>query len=297
MKPAYLVLPVIIITAIFAFKTTKDEPRVTPISAELRESFKLGDFYKKTIILEGFPILASEKTPDAALYEAAYVINRMLKNRPDILRELGKNKIRYSIMAVDERTCDIPEHSDLAPPAYWNRRARGLGASPQRPSVSCGEENLLANEGDPYFSESICIHEFAHAIHDTALKTIDSTFDDRLKEAYQSAMARGLWAGKYAATNRQEYWAEAVQSWFGTNRENDPSHNHVNTRVELVAYDPAVAQLCAEVFGENDWVYQRPDHPSRLNDPHLKDLDRSTLKPFAWTAEEQAAFDALPPRQ
>jgi len=27
-----------------------------------------------------------------------------------------------------------------------------------------------------------------------------------------------------------EYWAEAVQSWFDTNREPDHDHNHVNTR-------------------------------------------------------------------
>ncbi|MDA7675153.1 hypothetical protein N8583_02130, partial [Akkermansiaceae bacterium] len=71
--------------------------------------------------------------------------------------------------------------------------------------------------------------------------------------------------------DHHEYWAEAVQSWFGTNREDDHDHNHVNTRAELIAYDPAIAKLCAEVFGENDWVYQRPDHPSRKNEPHLKD--------------------------
>ena len=63
-------------------------------------------------------------------------------------------------------------------------------------------------------------------------------------------MAKGLWAKKYAATNRHEYWAEAVQSWFGTNREPDHDHNHVNTREELIEYDPAIAELCAEVFGD-----------------------------------------------
>ena len=177
------------------------------------------------------------------------------------------------------------------------RRARGLGATPQRPSVSCGEENLLANPGDPYKTESICVHEFAHAIHDTALKTLDPTFDKRLVEIYKKAMAKGLWAGKYAATNKHEYWAEAVQSWFGNNREPDHDHNHVNTRKELVQYDPAIAELCAEVFGDNDWVYQKTTHPDRQNEPHLKNLDRSKLKPFKWTQKEQADYDALPPRK
>lgn len=297
MKSLLLLTPILLITAVIGLTTKSPAPKVTEVSEELQKEFSLKPFYKKALVIESFPILSSENVPDAALYEAAHIIQTMLKNRPDILRELGKNKIRYSIMAVDERTIDIPEHSDLTPPEYWNRRARGLGSTPQRPSVSCGEENLLKNSGDPYDTESICIHEFAHAIHDTALKTLDPTFDARLKELYKKAMAKGLWAGKYAATNRHEYWAEAVQSWFGDNREPDHDHNHVNTRKELVEYDPPIAKLCAEVFGKNDWVYQRPDHPSRKNEPHLKNLDRSKLKPFAWTKKEIADYEALPPRK
>lgn len=295
-----LLLPVCLLTGVLALAKKEAKPQspvVQPVSEQLRKDFKLAPFYKKALVIESFPILSSEKVPDAALYEAGHVIQTMLKNRPDILRELGKNRIRYSIMSVNERTCDIPEHSDLTPPAYWNRRARGLGSTPQRPSVSCGEENLLANAGDPYSTESICVHEFAHAIHDTALKTLDPTFDRRLNELYKRALAKGLWKDKYAATNRHEYWAEAVQSWFGTNRENDHDHNHVNTRAELIAYDKPIADLCAEVFGKNDWVYQRPDHPSRKDEPHLKDLDRSKLKPFKWSKKEIEDYKALPPRK
>ena len=294
MKSFLLLAPLFLITAVIGLSKKSDPPKIALVSEELRKSFNLKPFYIKALVIESFPILSSEKVPDAALYEAAHIIQTMLKNRPDILRELGKNKIRYSIMGVDERTCDIPEHSDLTPSKYWNRRARGLGATPQRPSVSCGEENLLANSGDPYSTESICVHEFAHAIHDTALKTLDPTFDKRLNELYKTAMTKGLWAKKYAATNRHEYWAEAVQSWFGTNREPDHDHNHVNTRMELIEYDPAIAELCADVFGDNNWVYQKPTHPDRKNDFHLKNLDRSKLKPFEWSEDETKAYNALP---
>ena len=292
-----LLIPLTLIGAKVSTLKPTPPPEVSPVSPQLREDFKLDPFYQKALVIESFPILASDKVPDAALQEAAHLFRSMLKNRPDILRELGRNRIRFAIMAVDERTCDIPEHSDLKPSAFWNRRARGLGSTPHRPAVSCGTENLLANHGDPYATESIAIHEFAHAIHDTALSTLDSTFDKRLKDTFESAMKRGIWAGKYAATNHREYWAEAVQSWFGTNRENDHDHNHVNTREELIAYDPAVAKLCREVFGKNNWVYLKPTHPSRKNEPHLKNLDRSTLKTFAWTKEEQSAYDALPPKK
>ncbi|MDB4647065.1 hypothetical protein OAE38_01015, partial [Akkermansiaceae bacterium] len=71
-------------------------------------------------------------------------------------------------------------------------------------------------------------------------------------------------------------------------------HNHVNTRKELIEYDPAIAELCAKVFGDNDWVYQKPTHPDRKNDFHLKNLDRSKLKSFEWSEDETKAYNALP---
>lgn len=269
------------------------EPKTTLIQDDLRASFSLAPHYQKALVLEGFPIVGSPAVSDAALAEAAHVIRKMLKNRPDVLQKLGENKIRLGIMAPSERTSDLPEHSDLFPTAFWDRRARGLGATRERPAVSCGEENLLHNPGDPYATESIMVHEFAHAIHLMAVNDLDPTFDARLEEVYRNAMARGLWKGKYAADNSREYFAEAVQSWFDTNRENDALHNHVNTREELIAYDPAVAQLVAEVFGENDWRYVRADHPSRAQEPHLRDLDRSKLPPFAWTKTEQNEYDLV----
>lgn len=257
---------------------------------EVRQEFALDPFYTQVVMVGEFPIVASEKVSPVALREAEWIINGMLKERPDILKGLAKTKTRFSVMAVAERTVDVPEHSDLTPPEWWNRRARGLGATKIRPAVSCGEENLLGCPGDPYAAENILVHEFAHAIHDMALRVVDPSFDGRLQKTYQRAMAAGLWKGKYAATNRHEYWAEAVQSWFGTNREDDHDHNHVDTREELVAYDPAVAKLCAEVFGlKNDWQYVRPDHPSRIGKGHLQGLDRAQLPKFAWTEAEKKA--------
>ncbi|MFK7737315.1 MAG: hypothetical protein AB8B50_14875 [Pirellulaceae bacterium] len=255
---------------------------IQPPSKQLIEQFDLDPFYEKALVINGFPILASRKVSDAAIYEAANTVRAMLVNRPDILATLSRNRIRLAIMAVDERTTDLPEHSDLTPAKHWDRRARGLGATRIRPAVSCAEENLLNLSGDPYATESILVHEFAHAIHLMAVNDIDKNFDQRLESAYRDAIKEGLWKGLYAADNSREYFAEAVQSWFDTNRENDSIHNHVDTREELLEYDPAVAKLCLEVFGENDWRYVRSDAPSRQHEPHLKLLDRAKLPRFRW---------------
>ena len=267
---------------------------LSPIPAATRESFQLSPFYAKCVMVGDFPVVSSVKVGDPALSEAAAIVKAMLAGREDILRAMAKNKVRLSVMATTERTCDLPEHADLTPKEYWNRRARGLGATRERPAVSCGEENVLCCPGDPYSTESIMVHEFAHAIHEMGVNTLDATFDRRLKEAYEAALKAGKWKNCYAAENHHEYWAEAVQSWFGTNRENDAIHNHVNTRAELEEYDPAVAKLCGEVFPGNPWTYRRADDPARKGESHLKGLDRAKLPKFEWSEAEKKADRKAP---
>ena len=229
-------------------------------------------------------IVGSEQVNDAAIIEAAFVVRSMLKQRPDILRQLAANRVRLAVMATNERTCDIPEHSDLRPIEYWNRRARGLGATHARPCVSCAEENVLNLIGDPYDKECVLIHEFAHAIHLMALVDLDNGFQKRLDKCYRNAMSRGLWKGKYAASNSEEYWAEGVQSWFDCNRENDGSHNHVNTRVELKEYDPSLSDLLRSVFRDSSYRYVRSDSADR-KETHLQKLDRKSMPRFEWRRE------------
>ena len=173
----------------------------------------------------------------------------------------------------------VTDARHLQPKDYWDARARGLGGSKTEPVCSCAEENVLAFEGDPYATENILIHEFAHNIHLRGMVNVDPTFDQRLEALYDSAMAAGLWAGKYASVNHAEYFAEGVQSWFDNNRPPDHDHNHVDTRKELKAYDPGLAAICKEVFGDTELVYTKPI--TRLRD-HLEGYDPSQSPAFVW---------------
>lgn len=255
-----------------------------PPAAEVTR-LKLAPFYRQYLSAGGFPIVASAKVSPFALREARYLIGRMLDGRDDILQKLIENKVRFAIMAPDELTTAVPEHSDLEPGKYWDRRARGLGATHHRPAVSCGEENLLEYPGDPYHAENILLHEFAHAVHEMAMRDLDETFDRRLRETWQRAMKNGLWKGKYAATNHSEYWAEGVQSWFDDNRPPDHDHNHVNTRAELLEYDPELAALVREVFGDGAWRYRKPSQREADERAHLDGYDAEQAKAFRWPPE------------
>lgn len=256
---------------------------------------KVPAFYAKFISANGYPITASEQVSDYALKEAAYLVNQMLAHRPDVRQAMIASGSRMCIMAHNEFTTDLPEFAKLGPvkgfselPAkdYWDARARGTGGSERDPFCSCGEENLLGYPGDPYAAECILIHEFAHNIHLRGMVRIDPTFDERLKNAYEQAKSQGLWKGKYASVNHHEYFAEGVQSWFDNNRENDHDHNHVNTRSELLEYDPRLAALCREVFGETRLTYTKP--ATRLVD-HLAGYDPAKAPTFVWPERLQVA--------
>ena len=257
------------------------EPIPPPVA--VRKSFNLDPFYEQWIDVEGLPVVASGRVNPYAVKEAAWLIRQMIGHRSDVLQALAENNVRFAVMACNELTTQIPEHSDLQPTSYWDRRARGLGSTPARPAVSCGEENLLNYAGDPYSTENILVHEFAHAIHQMGLNTVDPSFDDRLQAMFEAAVEKGLWKDTYAITNKAEYWAEGTQSWFDTNRANDDQHNHVDTRDKLKGYDPALATLLTEVFGDTDWRYTQA--VTRTHFSHLHGFNPEGSPKFKWSAE------------
>ncbi len=245
-------------------------------------------FYTQIVRANGFPIVASAKVSPYALKEAAYIVDQMLAKRPDVRAAMIQSGSRLCILAHNEFTTDQPEfaalegvpgYEALTAKEYWDARARGLGGSEEDPLCSCAEENLLAYEGDPYDTENILIHEFAHNMHLRGMLNVDPTFDRRLKDTYAQAMKAGLWKGAYASTNHHEYFAEGVQNWFDNNRENDAQHNHVNTRAEMATYDPGLTAICSEVFGDTVLKYTKPQ--TRLTS-HLAGYDPKKAPRFVW---------------
>lgn len=247
-------------------------------------------FYTQRVDAHGFPIVGSARVNPFALREAAHLVDLMLANRPDLREAMIKSGSRMCLLAWNEFTTDQPEFAWLgrqAPPDfpglagrdYWDARARGLGGDETDPLCSCSEENLLGYPGDPYAAECILIHEFAHHIHLRGMNNIDPTFDSRLKQTFDAALRAGLWKGKYASTNHREYFAEGVQSWFNDNRSNDHDHNHVHLRSQLIDYDPGLAAICREVFGDTEIRYTKP---ATRCVGHLAGYDPGTAPTFAW---------------
>ena len=243
-----------------------------PPSLTVRDAFKLDPFYQQWIDVEGLPVLGSEKVNPYALKEAAWLIWQMIGHRPDVIEVWVQNRVRYSVMAYNEILTDIPEFSANHIDFLVFRTRGEAGTAIPEPTVTSAEENLL---GDG--SYSILIHEFGHAVHLHGLKLIDPTFDDRLQRAYDTAMANGLWQGTYASSNSWEYWAEGTQAWFYPNG-GGSFNNYGNTRQALKAYDPGLAALLTEIYGDGDWRYTIP--ATRTHLPHLQGFNPQDVPTF-----------------
>jgi hypothetical protein len=265
-------------------------PKVTTPPESFFEKFRERDreaarkFYKKYLDVNGLSVAAAAEVADEALQRTHYLVSHLLAGRPDILQAMVKNGTRLIIIGKDQVYTDMPDYRNNPNPAYLNERVRGTGGLGV---TSFGEENLLNLPLDRYDDESIAVHEFCHTI-DAALGRIDSSWRDRLREAYRHALSRGLWKNAYTASNPAEYWAEICQSYFDCNRVNNWNHAAIASREQLKHYDPEGYELVKTTFKltpANDWRY-RPlrRQPSVIAPPAKFQIDPYYTK-FTWARE------------
>ena len=121
---------------------------------------------------------------------------------------------------------------------------------------------MLAGPGDRYHGSNNLVHEFSHVILRAAAKA-DPALHARVRAAYDAAMANGLWAGEYASTTYEEYWAVGTQFWFNTARIVTFGDTRLLSDADLLAYDPGLHAVLAEVYrghqAAGDLFHNHPD--------------------------------------
>ena len=272
--------------------TAENIPEPAPPPGIVRDFFDLDPFYEQWINVGGLPVVTSAKVNPYALKEAAWLIEKMIGHRPDVLRAMVGNKTRFSVIAHTEIITEIPEYRNDAPPSFLIYRERGWGGSGIRQvTVSSSEEDILNYRGSRTHGRySVLIHEVAHGIHLFGFNTVDPTFDERLRDTYEAAMKKGLWNGTYASSDRKEYWAEGTQAWFHPN--GGGSFDHFgDTRQALKMYDPRLARLLTEVYGDGQWRYTLPETRNHLR--HLLGFNRRETPIFNGWPELETLYREL----
>ena len=195
-------------------------------------------------------IIAQDDVSPLAMHAVAATVLELLVNRPDILEMMAQTQ--YVVVGGEhalER--DIPEYvADNEACGgcfddYADQSIRGGGGPrDETPFTLVAQANALCTIFDSHPGGNVVIHELAHGIHYALLRTEGGeAFDARLEALYDAAMAAGLWQFRYSATNHGEYFAEGVQFWVSQN-------DYIHTRAELWAYDPGLAALLEDLFGD-----------------------------------------------
>lgn len=249
---------IFLLTGLFFFIACKKDNKEPQTPSEISTppaSLGLNAFYKKYVDAGGIPVISSDKVSDQALLRARDIVLYMVQSIPAEKAKMIANKLRVGIIGINERPTQMPEYSDLYtafPGTDWDNRARAYGATLQRPLTSNCEENMTCQQSlDRYKGEEILCHEFGHAIHELGIRFTDPNFDNELLAAYNHAKTSGLWTNTYAISDVREYWAEGIQCFFNANLEAIPTngvHNQVNTRSELLAYDPTLFNIIKRFF-------------------------------------------------
>ncbi|HEY0626226.1 MAG TPA: glycoside hydrolase [Allosphingosinicella sp.] len=244
-------------------------------------------FYTKGVDAGGIPIVGSARVPDAALRTGSEIVRAMLAGRPDIRRDMARQRVRVAMLARQEGIMDLPEHrhwqkprpddprltqcerdeyqvriAPLSHSAYWNARARGIGGT----LTAVGAENVLAEPGTRYFGENILVHEFAHPIL-ASIQRVDPKLYAEVERAYSVAITAGKWKGDYAAVTVQEYWAEGTQFWFNSNMISRLDDGTILSHEDLRRYDPALYKALGKVYGPRHRIVadRFHKHAARLN--------------------------------
>ena len=118
--------------------------------------------------------------------------------------------------------------------------ACGIADRADYPVVTVSELDLLGEITGPCAGLNILFHELGHLVQNWSLAPADYF---EVRYLYQQALDAGLYAGDYAATNANEYWAEATQAYF--------LHSDLNgnrDRAWLESYDPALYEIVDRAY-------------------------------------------------
>lgn len=240
----------------------------TPEVQALTAEFGYDSHYTKYADANGVPIISSDAVPDAALLRARQIVLFMLRKRPDLHFNMVSKDNYVGLMAETEVARDLPEldvFEDSETSTVNDLRGLAVGRF-----TAGAEENVLQYLTDIHQSGSdILLHEFAHGIMGQNFLPGPNAFLEALDSAFAAAQVSGAYDGiqsdgatAYAMTNRAEYWAEGVMTYFGVKGcipiATNPIGHSPCTREEQRLNDPNLYELIRTIFTDDPYPALNP---------------------------------------
>lgn len=199
--------------------------------------------YTKRVDAAGLAIVANADVSDEALEIARETVERVFQNN-DLDVPLAEEGAYVIVASRDQGVLDLPEFRCLESsrsPEYFSHVC-GVADRADYPVVTVNELDLLGDRSGPCGGLNILFHELGHLVQGWTLPQADYY---EIRQLFQDAKNAGKYEGDYAATNANEYFAEATQSYF---LDSDPRRSR--GRAWLEQYDPAIYDLLFRVYGD-----------------------------------------------
>lgn len=208
-------------------------------------SLGLNTTYTKYINCTGIPVIGSANVPDEALQIASETTEFMLTEIGAVRSKLISGGAYIILFEEGLELNDVVESDGNQPNTaggvYIFNPNQGLNFLIS-PAV-----NLLCDPSSGQAEGNIFVHELAHMIDIGGIRELDASFFGTLSTTYNNSRAAGKWNNTYAAANTQEYFAEIVTIWYGSNwigpEGGDGLRNEIGTRGQLQNYDAGAYNL------------------------------------------------------
>jgi hypothetical protein len=189
--------------------------------------------------------------------------------------------VRLVVLGPHEQLAALPELSAWKDGGRIDRLAKSLDYAPETKLLVVAEETVLADPDAALVGGSQLIRVFANAIYHVTAKRpvdpnwekrgravqqyelrvqrLDTRFDERLAQLYESAMSAGKWKGASACHDRVAYWAAGVCAYFdaaGQDAAPNDFQRPISDRETLQRYDPDLYELVHTTMayeGHVDW--------------------------------------------
>ncbi|MEZ4323250.1 MAG: hypothetical protein R3F61_37650 [Myxococcota bacterium] len=188
------------------------------------------------------------------------MLNALTGHREDIRERLAEADTRVIVVSSEEALTDVPELSHLRNTLttdgcrHW-QDVRGSGGTQVGDEwvVSVPEENLVettTGRPDEYRGDhSVGVHELAHTV---LLKGVSSA-ERRRVDALYAAQRGSDFTDTYAASNRDEYFAQSTGAFLGLIADEGPEW--------LQLHDPDMYALLETIYGTPEEALARAGGP------------------------------------
>ena len=162
------------------------------------------------------------------------------------LPKLASRQARHYLLAYDQRPGDLHGFADVVGEKTFDGRyyasIRGVGGLV---TVS-GIEHLDQAASGGF---NTIAHEFAHQVHITALGTREAK---EIRRLYERARREGLTLDYYAASNEDEYFAQAYEAFISDRKRPSAGITGRHTRHELSIRDPELYNFLVTLSGKRE---------------------------------------------